>query len=112
MQSDAKRSDAERAFAMVVDAFAGDREVTRGGGKGFGSAALKVRGKIFAMISSKGEFVAKLPRHRVAELVKAGTGQQFDPGHGRLMKEWVVVKGTRPSWIELAMEARRFVGGE
>jgi hypothetical protein len=31
----------------------------------------------------------KLPRERVDELVEAGAGHRFDPGHGRLMKEWV-----------------------
>ena len=41
------------------------------------------------MISSKGQFVAKLPRERVDELVRLGQGEHFDPGHGRKMKEWV-----------------------
>jgi hypothetical protein len=36
----------------------------------------------------KGRFVAKLPRGRVDELVSGGSGEYFDPGHGRLMKEW------------------------
>ena len=44
-------------FAAVVKAFSRDRQVTHGGSKGFGSGALKVNGKIFAMISSTGKFV-------------------------------------------------------
>ncbi len=93
----------------VADAFSGDRAVSRGGGKGFGSRALKVNGKIFAMMSSKGQFVVKLPRKRVGELVAAGKGEYFDPGHGRLMKEWLAVVAGKAQWLELAKEAYRFV---
>lgn len=97
-------------FDAVVATFTGDRRIVYGGGKGFGSGALKVDGKIFAMMSSKGEFVVKLPAHRVDELVRDGTGQHFDPGRGKKMKEWLAL-GDRPEmWIELAVEARQFVG--
>ncbi len=93
----------------VADVFSGDRAVRRGGGKGFGSRALKVNGKIFAMMSSKGQFVVKLPRKRVGELVAAGKGEYFDPGHGRVMKEWLAVAAGKTQWLELAKEAYRFV---
>ena len=33
--------------------------------------------------------VVKLPRSRVDELVAAGEGDRFDPGHGRIQKEWL-----------------------
>jgi len=95
-------------FVPVVKAFARDRRVTHGG-KGFGSSGLKVDGKLFAMISSRGLFVAKLPRARVDELVRLGKGRPFDPGHGRLMKEWVELDGDQAAWIGLAREARTFV---
>ena len=95
------------SFAPVVDAFAKDRRVTYGG-KGFGSTALKVDGKIFAMMSSKGKFVVKLPKDRVDELVGLRRGEYFDPGHGRLMKEWLAMDGGAGSWVELAREAHRF----
>ena len=85
-------------FVPVVKAFAKDRRVTTGG-KGFGSSGLKVDGKLFAMISSRGLFVVKLPRKRVEELVQVGAGRPFDPGHGRLMKEWVELDGAEASWI-------------
>jgi hypothetical protein len=98
-------------FAPVVAAFAKDRRVTYGG-KGFGSSGLKVDGKLFAMIASKGQFVAKLPKARVDELVRQGKGKPFDPGHGRLMKEWIELEGKAASWTELAKEARKFVGGD
>ena len=97
-------------FVPIVKAFAKDRRVTTGG-KGFGSSGLKVDGKLFAMISSRGLFVAKLPRKRVAELVQLGSARPFDPGHGRLMREWIELDGAEASWISLAREARAFVGG-
>ena len=96
-------------FAPVVDAFARDRQVSYGG-KGFGSNALKLNGKIFAMMSSKGKFVVKLPKDRVDELVRLGVGRYFDPGHGRLMKEWLAVDVGTGSWVELAREARAAAG--
>ena len=99
----------DRRFVPVVKAFAKDRRVTTGG-KGFGSSGLKLDGKLFAMISSRGLFVVKLPRKRVDELVQLGTGRPFDPGQGRLMKEWVELDGAEASWIGLAREARAFVG--
>ena len=96
-------------FAPVVDALAAGRQVTREKLKGFGSGALKVKGKIFAMMSSKGKFVVKLPKKRVDELVSEGTGKRFDPGHGRLMKEWIEVEAGHANWVELAREACAFV---
>jgi hypothetical protein len=101
----------ESRFDLVVNAFGDDRQVaTPGAGKGFGSGALKVNGKIFAMISSKGEFVVKLSEERVNELVAAGKGCRFDPGRGRVMKEWLVVTADHTLWIPLAKEARKLLG--
>jgi hypothetical protein len=81
------------------------------GKKGFGSSALCVGGKIFALLSSKGRFVVKLPRQRVDELVAAGHGDRFDPGHGRVMKEWLELgDGYEKEWLPLARAALQFVG--
>ena len=77
---------------------------------GFGAAALKVDDRIFAMLV-KGWLVVKLPQHRVDTLVTLGDGERYDPGGGRLMREWVTV-GTQlaePQWLALAREARDFV---
>jgi hypothetical protein len=94
-------------FAPVIEAFARDRQVSRK--RMFSSqAVLSVGGKIFAM-HVRGKFVAKLPRERVDDLVAAGAGEYFDPGHGRLMKEWVAIAGHDVPWIELAREAHAFV---
>jgi hypothetical protein len=100
---------ADPRFAAVIEAFAGDRRVTSG--TMMASLGLKVGGKIFAMLV-RGELVVKLPRPRVTELVEAGIGQQFDPRRdGRLMKEWVVLAGDDPPWVEVAREAYEFVAG-
>lgn len=97
---------ADGSFAPVARAFESDRQVTEG--KMFGSTALKVDGKVFAMLV-KGKFVAKLPATRIAELIKDADAEQFDPGHGKLMKEWVALGGRHDRWVGLAKEARQFV---
>ena len=74
----------------------------------FGSNGLRVDGKIFAMLA-QGTLVVKLPRARVDELVAAGHGERFDPGHGRIMKEWFVATGSKLVWADLAREAHDFV---
>ena len=103
----AAAGEVDPRFLPVVAAFANDRDVSRK--KMFSSnSVLSVKGKIFAMFV-KGRFVAKLPRERVDALVGAGIGAPFDPGHGRLMKEWVAVDEAGPPWIDLAREAHRFV---
>jgi hypothetical protein len=103
--------DPEALFGQLVARFSADPEVTPPtGGSGFGATGLKVGGKLFAMLT-KGELVVKLPRRRVEELVAAGTGRAFDPGHGRVMKEWVTVGPEHGGvWDELADEALSFVG--
>ncbi|SRR6266487_3267750 len=102
-------NDIDPSFSPVVAAFAKDRHVSRR--KMFSSGAvLNVNGKIFAMFV-KGKLVAKLPKERVDELVSGGQGERFDPGHGRLMKEWVAVGSGKAPWVTLAKEAYRFVQG-
>ena len=76
-----------------------------------GSEGLKTGGKFFAMVS-RGELVVKPPRERVDELVEAGAGHHFDPGHGRLMKEWIALTPTGESeCAAYVTEARSFVAG-
>ena len=82
-----------------------------GPARGFGSKALKVNGKIFAMVDSRGRFVVKLPHPRVVELMTDGRGASFEMGNARWMKEWVcLVPGTEDQWADLAREALEFVG--
>jgi hypothetical protein len=106
-------TETQSRFAAVADALAKEPRVTLGssGKTGFGSSALQVEGKIFAMLSSKGNFVVKLPKRRVEDLEAAGVGQRFDPGHGRLMKEWLSLEpASVADWLSLAREALQFVG--
>jgi hypothetical protein len=102
---DALRGDPD--LAASVTAFeASAREVGR---KKFGSNGLKVNGKLFALFTQQ-TIVVKLPKARVAALVAAGVGTPFDPGHGRLMKEWLTVVSAKARWVELVREAHDFVG--
>lgn len=98
--------DVDPLFVPVVDAFAKDRRVTVG--KMMGAVNVKVNGKGFAMLV-KGRLVAKLPKERVDALVAAGKGERFDPGHGRVMKEWIAIAPGKTSWVDLSQEAYRFV---
>ncbi len=105
----------DERFAKIVKALRNHSGVTppseaTQSKKKFGSSGLKIHDKIFAMISSKGEFVVKLPKHRVDALIASGEGKRFDPGHGRLMKEWLTVETTSEDvWLRLAKEAMEFV---
>jgi len=102
----------EQRFAMIAEALLSNSTVSLGssGKKGFGSSALQINGKIFAMLSSRGKLVVKLPRQRVDSLVTSGNGERFDPGRGRLMKEWLAVETTSDlDWLALAREAMELV---
>ncbi|GGT03804.1 hypothetical protein GCM10010156_72030 [Planobispora rosea] len=78
-------------------------------GRGFGSAALRTGGKIFAVLAD-GRLVVKLPHQRVDDLVEAGCGVRFDAGKGRPMKEWFSLDPDGElSWTALAREALAFV---
>jgi hypothetical protein len=101
---------AEQRFEQLAARFLANPDVAQG--TGFDSApGLRIRRKIFAMLV-KDELVVKLPKDRVDELVASGAGAQFDPGHGRLMKEWASVpEDGAEDWERLADEALQFVGG-
>jgi hypothetical protein len=59
----------------------------------------------------EGKLCRQLPKHRVESLEVAGAGERFDPGHGRLMKEWLAFQATSgENWFSLAREAMRLVG--
>lgn len=98
-------------FQGIVAALQEFPAVTLGAAKkGFGSAALCVNGKIFAMLTAQGSYVVKLPRSRVDSLVSAGSGTRFEPAPGRVMKEWFAASGRKTiAWLALAREALEFV---
>ena len=100
-------------FAAIVESLRRSDGVTppeeTRSGRRFGAAALKVNGKIFAMLVQD-RLVVKLPRQHVDALIAAGDGDRFVPGHGRPMKEWVAVGPASASdWLPLAREALAFV---
>jgi len=106
----------DELFATIIDELGDDPAVVAPGdepGTGFGAGALKVNGKIFAMVAgSNGRLVLKLPRARVVELIGDGTGDPFDAGKGRPLKEWLTVLDDDPHrCVALAREALTFVRG-
>jgi len=105
-QNGSEKAQTDARFVPVVQAFKGIKGVRAG--KLFSSLGLKVNGKIFAMFG-RGRFVVKLPKERVDGLVSAGKAERFNPGHGRLMKEWAAFESGDSEWAELAQEAYKFV---
>lgn len=107
-------STVQDQFLAIAEALTAEKSGVscgQGAKKGFGSSALKVNGKIFAMVSSDGSFVVKLPKLRVDQLEADGQCRRFDPGHGRLMKEWLALKpGSSQDKLRLSREALHFVG--
>ena len=100
-------------WEALVEAMLADGSATYGneGGpqRAFGSTSLKSDGKIFAMLV-KDRLVVKLPAPRVETLVADGVGERFDPGHGRIQKQWLSVTGSDPDqWRTLATESEAFV---
>jgi hypothetical protein len=97
--------DPVRLFDAVTEALEHDPSI--GKGWGFGSSALKVGGKIFAMLVD-GELVVKLPAERCAELAAGEGATTFQVGK-RQMREWVSVAPGAHDWDALAREALAFV---
>lgn len=102
----------EQRWVSLVETMLAEGAATYGSDgpqQAFGSTSLKTNGKIFAMLV-KDRLVVKLDRRRVDELVEAGQGQRFDPGHGRLQKEWLDVDSESPDvWLNVATESEAFV---
>lgn len=107
MTTTSKNVTAAELFEEVAVRLAGEPGVARA--RMFGSPCLKIGGKVFATFW-KDTLVVKLPAARVDEAVASGTGERFDPGMGRVMKEWVAfVPTTIEEWLALAVESRAFV---
>ena len=98
---------ADPKFKAILIAYAASKKEP---GRKFGSNGLKVNGKLFAM-NVRGNLVVKLPKDRVDTLAASGVGERFEPGPGRVMKEWLAVADAKPSWVELIKEAHDFVKG-
>jgi hypothetical protein len=93
---------AEEIWSNVKEHFLKMPEVQKQG------ESLKIRKKMFAMLS-KGNYVVKLPKERVNELLNTGEGLPYDPGNGKIMKEWVIIPiECSDKWIEYTSEAKEF----
>jgi len=104
--------DPEERYASIVKALAGLSGVSQSAKKGFGFSGLTVAGKLFASRHKDG-LLLKLPAAEVNALVAAGEGRRFEPGHGRAMKEWLVVGiGAGEDWLDLARAAMTFVASK
>ena len=102
----------EERYQTVVRALADSPGVTHSAGGAtnrFGATALKVDGRIFAMLV-RGSLVVKLPSRRVSGLIEQGKGGPFDAGKGRPMKEWLTLETPYDrEWEQLALAAMDFV---
>ncbi len=113
MSGPATDPEAAARWEALVEAVLADGEATYGNANGpkraFGATSLKTDGKIFAMLV-KERLVVKLPAGRIEVLVGEGVGERFDPGHGRIQKEWLAVLGADAAqWRALADESEAFV---
>ena len=70
--------------------------------------SLKIRKKMFAFFN-KESFIVKLPKERVTQLLESGVGMPYDPGNGKIMKEWVIIPEKEVNnWISYATEAMNY----
>ena len=60
---------------------------------------------------SKGNLILKLPDKRVDELVSLGEGTRYDPGRGKVQKEWLAVKAGSTS-LSFAKEAMKYAASK
>ncbi|QGQ20401.1 hypothetical protein GC089_15910 [Cellulomonas sp. JZ18] len=105
-------SEAEERLRSVAAAFTDVPGVVlpAAGPRHFGTATLRVHGRIAAMTPHE-HLVVKLPARRVAELVASGEGLPF-PVDRPPMREWVRVASSDPDvWRGLVAEALAFVEG-
>lgn len=72
---------------------------------GRGAQGMKVGKKMFAMFS-KEALLLKMPPERVEALIAAGHGLPYDPGTGKVMKNYVIIPMAKKNlWIKLCEEA-------
>lgn len=99
----------ELFWKLAVELAAEDARVVEG--TIMNGRCLRVGDEFLALVDYKGSgLVVKLPKARVAELIKSGVGQPFAPA-GRVLTEWLSVpKPDRRRWLGLLREGIAFVG--
>ena len=92
----------EEQWASLKEHFLAMDEVKKTG------ESLKIRTKMFVFAKGK-NIVLKLPKERVSELLNSGEGLPYDPGNGKIMKEWVIIPPElSKKWVSLTVEAMKF----
>jgi hypothetical protein len=98
--------NAEQAWTEVAEETLAAPGVSSG--RMFTAEGLNYGGKYFAMLC-RGDLVVKLPAPRVDELEEAATGRRFEPGPGRIMREWLAIPvSNHRRWRSLVAEALDF----
>ena len=92
-------------YAALVKKLLRFREVT------FSRNSLWVGRKMFAFWS-KGNLILKLPEKRVDVLVSSGEGTRYDPGRGKVQKEWLAVKAPGSTSLGFAKEAIKYAASK
>jgi len=106
-ESEQARRRAHEVFDPIAEGY-----LTREGvdmGRMFSTEGLRVRGKVFACVTSRGELMLKLPAARIDGLVAAGTAERVVMRE-RAMREWVAVDVAHATdWAPLVGEAFAFL---
>ena len=93
---------AEEKWLQLKEHFLEMEEVQKQG------ESLKIRKKMFAFFGEE-TFVVKLQKERGAELLQSVDGQPYDPGNGKIMKEWVIIPEEHSErWMDYTLEAKQF----
>ena len=96
------QNETNEMWANVKEHFLNTEEVQKQG------ESLKIRKKMFVMLN-KGRLIVKLPKERVTQLLNSREGQPYDPGNGKIMKEWIIIPVEFCNkWIEIAAEGKEF----
>jgi len=70
--------------------------------------SLKIKRKMFVFLN-KENITIKLPKKRVTELLDSGEGLPYDPGNGKIMKEWVTIPHkSSDKWMDFVKEGMEF----
>ena len=70
--------------------------------------SLKIKKKMFVFLT-KDNITVKLPKERVTELLESCEGLPYDPGNGKIMKEWVTIPlQSSEKWTAFVEEGMRF----
>ena len=94
-------------YAELRAHFSRDKDVVVNSGRG--AQGIKYNDKMFIMFY-KGDLVVKLSPDRIKELINNHTGEPFDPGTGKPMKDRILLKANKKDcWIKISEESKKYV---